>query len=62
MTEWLAMGGHGYYIWSSYAMLALAVAIELGSLRRRRKAAWRQAAALREELEHGTPQTTSEIE
>ena len=53
MNEWLAMGGHGFYIWSSYAMLALAVAIELWTLRRRRRDAWRHVEDFRAELEHG---------
>lgn len=26
MTEWLAMGGHGVYVWSAYALSALALA------------------------------------
>ncbi len=36
MKEWLAMGGYGFFIWSSYGALALAIAIELWLLRRRR--------------------------
>ena len=26
MTEWLAMGGHGVYVWSAYALSAAALA------------------------------------
>jgi heme exporter protein CcmD len=52
MNDWLAMGGHGFYIWSSYAMLALAVAAELWLLGRRRKAAWQRVEEARDELEH----------
>jgi heme exporter protein D len=51
MSDWLAMGGHGFYIWSSYGMLAVAIVLELWSLRRRRRAAWQQAEELREEHE-----------
>jgi heme exporter protein D len=51
MSEWLAMGGHGFYIWSSYGMMALAIAAELWALRRRRRSAWQQVEALREESE-----------
>mgnify|MGYP006195979663 CR=1 FL=1 len=29
MREWLAMGGYGFYVWSSYGVLALAIAIAL---------------------------------
>jgi heme exporter protein D len=36
MSDWLAMGGYGFYVWSSYGALALAIAIELWLLRRRR--------------------------
>ena len=53
MSEWLAMGGHGFYIWSSYGMLALALVVEVWALRRRRSAAWCQVADVRAELEHG---------
>jgi len=36
MKDWLSMGGYGFYVWSSYGMLALAIVIELFLLRRRR--------------------------
>jgi heme exporter protein CcmD len=36
MSEWLAMGGYGFFVWSSYGALALAIAVELWLLRRRR--------------------------
>ena len=62
MIEWLAMGGHGFYIWSSYAMMALAVAIELWTLRQRRKAAWRRVDEAREELESARPARRTETE
>ncbi len=39
MIEWLKMGGHGYFIWSSYAMLTLVVIIELVALKRHRQRA-----------------------
>ncbi|MCL4744763.1 MAG: heme exporter protein CcmD [Burkholderiaceae bacterium] len=39
MIEWLEMGGYGYFVWSSYGALAIAVAIELGALRRRTRQA-----------------------
>ncbi len=34
--EFLAMGGYGYYVWGSYGMTALVLALELVSLRARR--------------------------
>ncbi len=52
MSEWLSMGGHGFYIWSAYGMLALAVIVELVSLRRRRKAAWQYVDDARDEFAH----------
>jgi len=54
MSEWLAMGGHGFYIWSSYAMLAVCVVAELWSLRQRRQSAWQQVDEAREALELST--------
>jgi heme exporter protein CcmD len=49
MSEWFAMGGHGYFIWMSYAMTALAVGIELWSIRHRRRQAWKGAIEARDE-------------
>lgn len=34
-AEFFAMGGHGFYVWGSYAVLALLIIIELVVLRRR---------------------------
>ncbi len=36
MIEWLKMGGYAWFVWSSYGMLALAIAVELAALRRHR--------------------------
>lgn len=47
MLDWVRMDGYGFYIWSSYGMLALALVIELAALRGRRAAAQRQARELR---------------
>jgi heme exporter protein CcmD len=43
MSEWLAMGGHGAFIWSAYAV-ALAVLGGLGLL------SWRAHAAAKAEV------------
>ena len=51
MSEWFAMGGHGYYIWASYLMLALAVAVELLMISRRRTQAIEHARMSAEEEE-----------
>jgi heme exporter protein CcmD len=38
------LSGHGYFIWASYGMLALAVAVELYLLRQRRQRALQEAS------------------
>jgi heme exporter protein D len=37
--EFFAMGGYGLYVWGSYAVTFLCIAIELASLASRRRAA-----------------------
>ncbi len=49
MIDWLAMGGYGYYVWSAYGMLAIALIVELVLLRRQRRESWRRAADMRAE-------------
>ncbi len=39
MSEFLAMGGYGFYVWSAYGVTALAIVAELLALRARRRAA-----------------------
>lgn len=51
MMEWLAMGGHGFYIWSSYGALAIAVVIELYLLKRGRRRSLERAMQNRTEQE-----------
>ena len=36
MSEFLAMGGYGFYIWGAYGVTALAIMAELIALRARR--------------------------
>jgi len=45
MNEFFAMGGYGFYVWGAYGVVALCVVAELLSLRARRKAAAKLAAA-----------------
>jgi len=63
MIDWLRMGGYGFYVWSSYGMLALAIVIELFALRRRRHAAQRHADDMRAEQDaqagQAMPRSTS---
>jgi len=37
-SEFAAMGGYGLYVWGSFGATALAVVVEIASLRARRKA------------------------
>ncbi|MCO5099945.1 MAG: heme exporter protein CcmD [Burkholderiaceae bacterium] len=60
MIDWLRMGGYGFYVWSSYGMLAFAIVAELHALRRRRRTAQRRAAEMRaEQAAQATPQPMS---
>ena len=34
MSEFFAMGGYGLYVWGSYGVAALCIAIEIWTLRR----------------------------
>jgi heme exporter protein D len=43
MSDFLAMGGYGFYVWGAYGVTALAVAIEVIGVRARVRAARRQA-------------------
>jgi len=39
LSEFLAMGGYGAFVWGSYAVAALCIAAEVALLARRRRAA-----------------------
>ena len=43
MSEFLDMGGYGFYVWSAYGVTSLAIALEVVSVRARWRAARRQA-------------------
>jgi len=43
MSEFLDMGGYGFYVWGAYGVTALAIALEVVSVRARWRAARRQA-------------------
>ncbi len=51
MSDWLSMGGHGFYIWSAYGMLTLAIAIELLTLRNTQRRSLEKARRIRAEQE-----------
>jgi heme exporter protein D len=46
MSEFLAMGGYGWYVWMSYGACALAIAAEALALRLRRRRALDEARAV----------------
>jgi heme exporter protein D len=39
MSEFLNMGGYGFYVWGAYGVAALAIVAELAALRARNRAA-----------------------
>jgi heme exporter protein D len=43
MSDFLAMGGYGFYVWMSYGACALAIAAEAAALRARRRRALAEA-------------------
>jgi heme exporter protein D len=43
MMEFFAMGGYGLYVWGAYGVTALAIALEVVSVRARWRAARKQA-------------------
>ena len=54
-AEFAAMGGHGSYVWSAYALaLGVVIFIIMGPLRRRRRFLAEHAARLRRSG-HGPP-------
>ena len=42
--EFFAMGGYGLYVWGSYLVTAVLIAIEIAALASRRRAVKRQAS------------------
>ena len=41
MSDFFHMGGYGFFVWGSYGVAALALALEMVALRRRRRLALR---------------------
>jgi heme exporter protein D len=54
-SDFIHMGGHGYYVWSAYTALTVAVIYEIFSLRARRRRICqrllREARAMKSTLE-----------
>ena len=49
MSEFLAMGGYGFYVWGAYLVTVLVIVAELVALRSRRRAAEALASGTRPE-------------
>lgn len=45
MSAFLDMGGYGFFVWGSYGVAALAIAVEVALVRARLRAAKRGATA-----------------
>jgi heme exporter protein D len=43
LSEFMAMGGYGFYVWTSYVVAAVAVAFEIVAVRARIRAAVKSA-------------------
>jgi heme exporter protein D len=43
MSDFFSMNGYGFYVWSSYGVTALALALEVYALRGRRRAVLQEA-------------------
>jgi heme exporter protein CcmD len=41
LSEFLAMGGYAFYVWTSYVIAAVAIAVEIFTVRTRLRAAMR---------------------
>lgn len=45
LGEFLAMGGYGLYVWTSFGVTALCMAVEVASIRRRYRTFCRSASS-----------------
>jgi len=43
LSEFMAMGGYGFYVWTSYALAAVGVAVEIVAVRARIRTAVKSA-------------------
>jgi len=49
MSEFVAMNGYGFYVWSAYGVAALALVVEVVALRSRRRAVLEEARLVQPE-------------
>jgi heme exporter protein D len=54
VSEYLAMGGYGFYIWSSYGVMAIVIGVEIIAVRARRR-------TILEEARLALPESTSTV-
>ena len=47
VSDFLAMGGYGFYVWGSYLVTALLLAVEIVAVRQRLEASRKAAAEVR---------------
>ena len=43
MSDFLAMGGYGFYVWGAYLVAAIAIVVEILAVRSRRRATLAEA-------------------
>jgi len=54
LDAFLAMGGYGFYVWGSYVVTAVLLAVEMASLRRRHRTLRRRGSR---SAQHPEPRT-----
>ena len=53
LSEFLAMGGYGFYVWGSYGVTFVFMAFEIVALKRRRKALLQRRARFKPAASEG---------
>ena len=53
LSDFLAMGGYGFYVWGSYGVTFVFIAFEIIALQRRRKALLRRRARPQQSTSQG---------
>lgn len=54
MSEFFAMGGYAWYVWMAYGGAALAIGVEIGVVRARRKRAFDELRMSVDPMPHAT--------
>ena len=53
LSDFLAMGGYGFYVWGSYGVTFVFIAFEIVALQRRRKALFQRRARAEQAASQG---------